>query len=90
MDITKECKDILKQEGINSQSTVDFDVNGEEVSLTLEYIIDTYMLASEESQLVFLTAMKKSLEANAIGLEKFFEGMGQLLLMSHLSEKFEG
>lgn len=86
----QECKEILKQEGINSLSTVDFDVNGEDVSLTLEYIIDTYMLASEESQLVFLTAMKKSLEANAIGLEKFFEGMGQLLLMSHLSEKFEG
>lgn len=90
MDIAKECKEILKQEGINSQSTVDFDVNGEEVSLTLEYIIDTYMLASEESQLVFLTAMKKSLEANTIGIEKFFEGMGQLLLMSHLSEQFEG
>ncbi|WP_304544897.1 hypothetical protein [Sulfurimonas microaerophilic] len=90
MDITQECKDILKQEGINSQSTIDFEVNGEDMSLTLEYIIDTYMLASEESQLVFLTAMKKSLEADAIGLEKFFEGMGQLLLMSHLSDKFEG
>lgn len=89
MSPKQECIDILKQEGINSQSTVDFDVNGEDVSLTLEYIIDTYMLASEESQLVFLTAMKKSLEANALGLEKFFEGMGQLLLMSHLSDKFE-
>ncbi|MFT7861042.1 MAG: hypothetical protein ABXS93_08900 [Sulfurimonas sp.] len=85
----EECKDILKHKGINSQSTIDFDVNGEEVNLTLEYIIDTYMMASEESQLVFLTAMKKSLEADAIGLEKFFEGMGQLLLMSHLSDQFE-
>lgn len=90
MNITQECKEILKQEGINSQSTIDFEVNGEEISLTLEYIIDTYMLASDESQLVFLTAMKKSLEADAIGLEKFFEGMGQLLLMSHLSDQFEG
>lgn len=90
MDITQECKEILKQEGINSQSTIDFEVNGEEMSLSLEYIIDTYMLASEESQLVFLTAMKKSLEADAIGLEKFFEGMGQLLLMSHLSDQFKG
>lgn len=89
MDIATECKEVLKAEGINSLSTVDFEVNGEEMSMTLEYIIDTYMLASEESQLVFLTAMKKSLEANTIGVEKFFEGMGQLLLMSHLSEKFE-
>lgn len=85
----QECMKILKQEGINPASTVDYEINGEETSLTLEYIIDTYMLASEESQLVFLTAMKKSLEANTIGIEKFFEGMGQLLLMSHLSEKFE-
>ncbi|QOP40360.1 hypothetical protein [Sulfurimonas marina] len=90
MSPAQECKEILKQEGINLLSSVDFDVNGEETSLTLEYIIDTYMLASEESQLVFLTAMKKSLEANTIGIEKFFEGMGQLLLMSHLSDKFEG
>ena len=85
----QECMEILKQEGINPASTVDYEINGEATSLTLEYIIDTYMLASEESQLVFLTAMKKSLEANTIGIEKFFEGMGQLLLMSHLSEKFE-
>ncbi len=90
MKIANQCKEILKQEGINSQSTVDFEVNGEEMSLTLEYIIDTYMLASEESQEVFLSAMKKSLEANTIGIEKFFEGMGQLLLMSHLSDQFEG
>lgn len=85
----QECMKILQQEGINPASTVDYEINGEPTSLTLEYIIDTYMLASEESQLVFLTAMKKSLEANTIGIEKFFEGMGQLLLMSHLSEKFE-
>ncbi len=85
----QECMEILKQEGINPASTVDYEINGEETSLTLEYIIDTYMLASEESQLVFLTAMKKSLETNTIGIEKFFEGMGQLLLMSHLSDKFE-
>lgn len=89
MSPTKECKEILKEKGINPISTVDFEVNGEAMSLSFEYIIDTYMLASEESQLVFLTAMKKSLEADAIGIEKFFEGMGQLLLMSHLSEKFE-
>ena len=89
MDLTQECKDILKEAGINAQSNIDFDVNGEVMSLTLEYIIDTYMQASKESQLVFVTALKKALESKEMGVEKFFEGMGQLLLMTHLSDKFK-
>ena len=89
MDIVKECKLLLKNEGINSLSEIDFDVNGEVMSMTLEYIIDTYMQASKESQLVFLRALQKATESKEVGIEKFFEGMGQLLLMSHLSEKFE-
>ncbi|WP_297432578.1 hypothetical protein [Sulfurimonas sp.] len=89
MDIAKECKILLKNEGINSLSEIDFDVNGEVMSMTLEYIIDTYMQASKESQLVFLRALQKATESKEVGIEKFFEGMGQLLLMSHLSEKFE-
>lgn len=89
MDIKQECKEILKSNGVNSQSVIDFDVNGEAMSLTLEYIIDTYMQASQESQLVFLRALQKAVETDKLGIEKFFEGMGQLLLMTHLSEKFE-
>ena len=89
MDIAKECKALLENEGINSLSQIDFDVNGEVMSMTLEYIIDTYMQASQESQLVFLRALQKATESKEVGIEKFFEGMGQLLLMSHLSEKFE-
>ena len=86
----EQCRDVLIEEGINAESKIDFDVNGELHSLSLSYIIDTYMQASPESQLVFLTAMKKSLETKeSMGIDKFFEGMGQLLLMTHLSEKFE-
>jgi len=85
----QECLDILNENGINPASKIDFDVNGETHSLSLEYIIDTYMSASDESQLVFVTTLKKATSADAMGIEKFFEGMGQLLLMSHLSEKFE-
>jgi hypothetical protein len=84
----KECIDILNDNGINPASKIDFDVNGEVHSLSLEYIIDVYMEASEESQLVFVTALKKSLSKKEMGIEKFFEGMGQLLLMTHLSDKF--
>jgi len=89
MDITKACKELLKTKGINSQSAIDFDVNGEVMSLTLEYIIDTFMQASQESQLVFLRALQKSCETDKKGIENFFEGMGQLLLMTHLSDKFQ-
>ena len=85
----QECLDILSDEGINPASTIDFDVNGKVHSLSLEYIIDTYMQASDDSKLVFIDALKKSTSANEMGINKFFEGMGQLLLMTHLSDKFQ-
>jgi hypothetical protein len=85
----EESLQILNKNDINPASKIDFDVNGETHSLSLEYIIDTYMSASEESQLVFLNSLKKATSAKEMGIEKFFQGMGQLLLMSHLSDKFE-
>lgn len=88
MSIESQCLDILKDAGINTASEIDFDINGEIKSLSLQYIIDTYMLASEESKLVFLTALKKSRTQDTLGIDQFFEGMGQLLLMSHLSDKY--
>ncbi|MCK4975055.1 MAG: hypothetical protein KAR81_07360 [Sulfurimonas sp.] len=87
--IELKCKELLKEQGINISSEIDFDVNGEIHSLSLEYIIDTFMKASDESQLVFLTALQKATEAKEMGIDKFFEGMGQLLLMTHLSNKIE-
>jgi len=87
-NLKETCMKILQEEGINPISSIDFDVNGTVHSLTFEYIIDTYMQASQESRLVFLTALKKAVDAKEMGIEKFFEGMGQLLLMTHLSDKF--
>ena len=84
--IANECKKILLEENINTDSEIDFDVNGEVHSMTFEYIIDTFMQASEESQLVFLTALQKAVAVDNMGVDKFFEGMGQLLLMTHLSD----
>ncbi len=84
----EKCLEILEQEGINPASKIDFDVNGSVYPLSLEYIIDTYMQASEDSQAVFLDALQKSTKVDEMGIEKFFEGMGQLLLMTHLSDKF--
>jgi len=89
MESTKqECKKIIKNEGINLQSVIEYDVNGEIHSLTIESIVDSYMEASKESQEIFLSALKTSLETKENKLGDFFENMGQLLLMTHLSDKF--
>lgn len=87
--IAEQCKEIIKNEGINLSSSIEYDINGEVQSLTLEWIIDTYMQASKESHQVFLDALKLSLEAKGMGIDKFFENMGQLILMTHLSDKLE-
>ncbi|HIP21107.1 MAG TPA: hypothetical protein EYG70_08290 [Sulfurimonas sp.] len=87
--VSDECKNILLKENIDIFSEIDFDVNSKVHTLSFEYIVDTFMQASEESQLVFMVALKKALKTDEMGVEKFFEGMGQLLLMTHLSSKIE-
>jgi hypothetical protein len=85
-----KCKQILTENGIDIFSDIDFDINGEVLTLSFGYIIDTFMKASDESQLVFLIALEKSIKTEeSAGVERFFEGMGQLLLMTHLSNKIE-
>ena len=84
-----ECKKILTEQNIDIFSEIDFDVNGKIHTLSFNYIIETFMKASEESQAVFLSALKKALHVEKMGVNKFFEGMGQLLLMTHLSDKIE-
>ena len=83
------CKQTLTEQSIDIFSEIDFDVNGEVHTLSFNYIIETYMQASDESQLVFLAALKKAMSVEDMGVHKFFEGMGQLLLMTHLSNKLE-
>jgi len=84
-----ECKKILTEQNIDIFSEIDFDVNGKIHTLSFNYIIETFMQASEESQAVFLAALRKALHVEDMGVDKFFEGMGQLLLMTHLSDKIE-
>ena len=88
-EIEQKCKQLLTEQNIDIYSEIDFDVNGELHTLSFEYIINTFMKASDESQLVFLTALQKAINAKDMGVDKFFEGMGQLLLMTHLSDKIE-
>lgn len=85
----QKCKELLRKHDINILSEIDFEINGEINTVTFEYIIDTFMKASNESQLVFLSALEKSIKAENEGARKFFEGMGQLLLLTHLSKNIE-
>lgn len=86
-EIEQKCKQLLVEQNIDMHSDIDFDVNSEVHTMSYKYIIDTFMQASDESQLVFLTALQKAVSAQNMGVDKFFEGMGQLLLMTHLSNK---
>lgn len=88
-NIEKKCIELLVAQGIDINSEIDFDVNDKIHTLSFKYIIETFMQASQESQLVFLTALQKSIDTKEMGVDRFFEGMGQLLLMTHLSDKIE-
>lgn len=88
-DIEQKCKQLLINEGIDEASTIDFEVNEKVHTLSFLYIIETFMKASDESRIVFYDALKKSVDAKDMGIDRFFEGMGQLLLMTHLSNKIE-
>jgi len=90
-NLANECKKLLLDENIDSFSEIDFVVNAKVHTFSFEYIIDTFMQASLKSQEVFVATLKKAINSkdkNSV-VEEFFEGMGQLLLMTHLSEKLE-
>lgn len=83
----QKCKQLLTEHNIDIYSEIDFDVNSKIHTLSFVYIIDTFMLASDESKEVFYLALKKALDTKETSVKKFFESMGQLLLMTHLSKK---
>lgn len=88
MNIHNDINRLLEQNNIDLESNIDFDVNGVCHTLSFKEIIESYMQASDESQLVFYAALQKAMHAEKMGAESFFEGIGKLLLMSQLSEKF--
>lgn len=88
-EIQQKCEKLLLLEGIDIDSEIDFAVNAEMHTLSFKYIIETFMLASDESQHLFFNALEKAIDTKEMGVERFFEGMGQLLLMTHLSQNIE-
>lgn len=81
-------KSLLLDQHINPASTIEYDVNGSLHVMSLQEIAEQYMSASEASQEVFVLALQKALEEGRSGVQNYFEKMGELLLMSSLSEKF--
>ncbi|MEA1920437.1 MAG: hypothetical protein U9N52_11400 [Campylobacterota bacterium] len=81
-------KELLLDKGINPASTVEYDVNGSLHVMSLQEIAEQFMRASPESQEIFVIALQKALQEGKSGVQNYFEKMGELLLMSSLSEKF--
>ena len=82
-------KALLLKHNINPASTIDYDVNGSLHIMTLQEIAQEFSKASPESKEIFITALEKALQEGKIGAQNYFEKMGELLLRSSLSEKFE-
>ncbi len=82
-------KTLLLDHQINPASTIEYEVNGELHVYSLEQIAAAYMEASEASQHIFVEALEKALHEGKKGVQSYFEKMGQLLLMSTLSQQFE-
>ncbi len=83
--LLQECKQSLLDHNINPVSSIEYDINGEAYTLTLEWIVEAF-LKTEKKEL-FLELFKKVLKGSESDIEQFFQQMGQLILMSSLSEK---
>jgi len=79
------CKESLLDRGINPASSVEYEINGELHTLTLEWIISAFL--KTEKKEFFIDMFNKVLKQSDADIETFFEQMGQLILMSSLSEK---
>jgi hypothetical protein len=89
MNFHIKCKEILEEQNVDINSEIEYEVNEQYYKLSFKYILESFMLSSNESQKSFYLALKESSVMQDEGIEKFFESMGQLLLMTHLSNKIE-
>jgi hypothetical protein len=79
------CKALLLDININPASTIEYNVNEEIYTLSLEWIIESYMRTSETTQELFINSLRQM--RTAPEFQQYFEQMGQLILMTSLSEK---
>ncbi len=80
----EKCKQLLLDRHINPASTIEYEVNGELHTLSLEWIIEAYL--KTERSAFFVELFEKVVRGSDSDIETFFQQMGQLILMSSLSE----
>jgi len=76
-------KQLLIDKKINPSSTIEYDINGEIHTISLEWIIDAYL--QTEKKEYFEELCEKVMQGRNENIETFFQKMGQLVLMSSLS-----
>lgn len=81
------CKKILLGANVNPVSTIEYNINAKSYTVTLEWIIESYLLGSKETRELFTSSLKKMVAANPAALKEYFENMGKLILMASLSQK---
>ena len=89
INLANKSKQLLTEHSIDIFSEINFDINGKIHTLSFTYIIDTFMQASEDSKEVFYQSLQAVLKTKDTKIENFFESMGQLLLMTHLSKNLD-
>ena len=80
----QRCKQLLLDKNINPISSIDYDINGEVHTLSLEWIIEAYL--KTEKKEFFIELFEKVMQGSQDDIETFFQQMGQLILMSSLSQ----
>lgn len=80
----EQCKQSLLDKNINPISSIEYDINGKTHVLSLEWIISAYL--QTEKSAFFVELFETALKGSDKEIELFFQQMGQLILMSSLSE----
>ncbi|PHR55255.1 MAG: hypothetical protein COA44_11145 [Arcobacter sp.] len=80
----QRCKQLLLDKNINPISSIEYDVNGEIHTLSLEWIVSAFI--KTEKKELFIQMLEEVVQGNKSDIEIFFQQMGQLVLMSSLSK----
>lgn len=81
----KKCKESLLKRKINPRSTIEYEINSEIHTLSLEWIIEAFLQTHKRD--LFIEMLENVLKGKDLEIEQFFQQMGQLILMSSLSKE---
>jgi hypothetical protein len=85
---TDSCKQLLLDHHINPASTIEYEINGEMHTFDLMWVITTFFEGGDQTKQMFVSGLEAVVKSgDKRNVERFFEEMGQLVLMASLSEK---